>query len=145
MNIPMDKIVGLTLRQREYLEAIEQNTEGVTFISTGICPGCKTCYDDFAMEVNCSCENTQDELPYCLDCRDTTYRKPTMEEFEEQWSTGEIFDEGHFSWSGCDLCGSPLGGNFEAWHAIDENGEIVHGERACVDCVMYFANGDLPE
>ena len=70
---------------------------------------------------------------------------PTREQFEEAMDNGEIVQEPFFSWEGCDLCGSHLGGNFEPWHAVDANNEIVHGQRACVDCVVYLANGELPD
>jgi len=68
-----------------------------------------------------------------------------MEEFEEQWSSGRVFSEGSFSWAGCGICGSRLGGTVEPWHGVDSNGEIMHFDDACVDCVCYLANGDLPE
>jgi hypothetical protein len=113
----------------EYEQAIEHNMKGLTAVSTGVCPGCEECaqqydYDD----VEC-CENGFN-----------------MKLFDEAVSAGEVFDEGSFSWSGCDICGSSLGGTFEVWHAVDEeSNEIVHGEHACMDCVMYLANGTLPE
>ena len=55
------------------------------------------------------------------------------------------FAEPSFSPCGCEICGSSLGGNFEPWHGVGDNGEIVHGDQACVDCTFYLANGDLPE
>lgn len=103
-----------------YEQRIEENTRGLTAVSTGICPGCETCRAEYAPDA-------------------------TMEEFENMWSNGDCNAEPSFSWNGCDLCDSPLGGSMECWHAVDENGEIIHGDRACVDCVCYLANGDLPE
>ena len=48
-----------------------------------------------------------------------------------------------FSWSSCDSCGSNLGGSRHAAHGcIDSN---VQHFSVCVDCIMYHANGDLPE
>jgi hypothetical protein len=67
------------------------------------------------------------------------------EAFARDWSTGSVFSEAFFSWGGCDICDSRLGGDFEVWHYIDPQGKIQHGERACVDCVQYLANGTLPE
>jgi hypothetical protein len=67
-----------------------------------------------------------------------------MEEFEVAWSSGEVYSEPGFSWSPCGICGSGLGGDREPWHAINE-GEILHFDDACVDCVLYLAYGDLPE
>jgi hypothetical protein len=62
-------------------------------------------------------------------------------------------DEGHFSWSSCDICGSPLGGDRYAAHGIiaesmaDAQGEestVTHFD-VCANCVVFAANGDLPE
>jgi hypothetical protein len=49
----------------------------------------------------------------------------------------------YFSWRSCELCGSPLGGSRHPCHGFI-NGELWHGE-CCADCLLYFANGDLPE
>lgn len=62
----------------------------------------------------------------------------------EMESTRQCADEGGFSWAGCDSCGSSLGGNLSPAHYIGDAGEIVHCS-VCVDCMMYHANGDLPE
>jgi hypothetical protein len=50
----------------------------------------------------------------------------------------------YFSWSPCEICGSRLGGDRESWHALMDN-KLIHCENACVDCVVYLANGDEPE
>jgi len=65
---------------------------------------------------------------------------------EHMYQKGEIVDEGSFSHNACDICGSKLGGNrFSAHGVLDtDHKEIVHLE-VCVDCIMYMANGDLPE
>lgn len=52
-------------------------------------------------------------------------------------------DEGGFSWSSCDSCGSGLGGDRYAAHGFLENGELTHLE-ICPDCMMYHANGETP-
>jgi len=148
----------LTRKQKRFVEAIERNTQGLTAVSTGPCPGCEQCRDEYGVKVRCECqdkpENEGEPDPDCDDCDGKGVRLPTMAEFEEQWSSGKAISEGEFSHSGCDLCGSTLGGTFEPWHAclpvVDAAGqlvryEIIHGDRACVDCVMYLANGDLPE
>ena len=69
----------------------------------------------------------------------------TMDEFYDAWSSGEVCDEGSFSWHCCDICSSHLGGDRYVWHYIDSDGEIQHEDGACVDCVMYLAYGDIPE
>jgi len=104
----------------EYVEAVESNLEGLEFVSVGICPGCETCREEYAPD-------------------------STPEEFEDLWSSGEVHAEPFFSRLGCDICSSVLGGDFEPWHGVNENNEIVHGERACQDCLCYLANGDLPD
>jgi hypothetical protein len=52
-------------------------------------------------------------------------------------------DEGFFSWSSCDCCGSSLGGTRYAAHGRDKDGNLVHLD-VCSDCLMYLANGDEP-
>ena len=135
----------LTKKQQKFVDAIEQNTKGLTAVSTGICPGCEQCRDEYGKRVPCGkCAAGLIGDEDCPDCDGRGWREPTMEEFDEQCSTQEALCEGEFSWQGCDLCDSGLGGTFEPWHACDVNNEIIHGERACVTCVMYLANGDLP-
>lgn len=102
-----------------YTDSVESGLEGLTAVSTGLCPGCDECRETWGFE--------------------------TLEAFDNAVSDGEVFAEGSFSWSGCDICGSSLGGDFQPWHAIDEDGGLVHGTRACVDCIMYLANGEEPE
>ena len=52
-------------------------------------------------------------------------------------------DEGFFSWSACEVCGSTLGGNRHPVHAVDSDGNIIHFD-ACVDCYTYIATGEEP-
>jgi Fe-S-cluster-containing dehydrogenase component len=54
------------------------------------------------------------------------------------------YDEPAFSWQGCDICGSSLGGDMEPYHYLDDDGEIQHGDNACTDCIMFLAYGDTP-
>lgn len=57
-------------------------------------------------------------------------------------------DEGGFSWQSCDGCGSTLGGQRYAAHALMTH---INGREAwiclsvCADCLCYIANGDEPE
>jgi len=104
----------------EYTDSVERHLKGLRGVSTGVCPGCETCRDTYAPDA-------------------------TMEEFDELWSSGEVFDEGGFSASGCQICGSYLGGDRYCWHWIDEENEIWHEDNACVDCVMFLANGAEPD
>jgi len=55
-------------------------------------------------------------------------------------------DETYFSWGRCCCCDSRLGGDRNDCHGIDrETGELCHIGGACVDCVCFLANGDIPE
>lgn len=58
----------------------------------------------------------------------------------------ESCDEGGFSWSRCDTCGSAFGGDRYPAHAFVENDPgkgLIHYD-VCVDCLMFIANGDEP-
>jgi hypothetical protein len=142
----------LTRKQQEFINVIEANVKGLTAVSVGVCPGCEQCRSEYGTKVTCRfCKGTgyTRVRPWgvvdCPCCDGEGKRLPTMEEFEQQWGNGAVYSEPSFSWSGCDLCGSDLGGDFEPWHAIDAGGEIIHGNHACQDCICYLANGDLPK
>ncbi len=102
----------------DFTEAVNRGCEGLEFISPGVCPGCSNC---------------QEELGYCCE-----------HSFKAAYEAGEIEEEGSFSWSACECCGSPLGGDRHVAHGVDADGEIVHFS-VCVDCMLYLANGDEPE
>ena len=109
-----------------YTDAVESGLKGLEAVSTGPCPGCEQCADDHGYD--------------------------NLGAFEAAWEAGDIEAEGSFSWSPCGICGSHLGGDREPWHAIagepgdDLKGrEILHFSDACIDCVVYLANGDEPE
>ena len=53
-------------------------------------------------------------------------------------------EESHFSWSACDSCGSRLGGDRLAAHAVDKESNVYHYD-ICPDCAMFHANGELPD
>ena len=105
-------------------------------------PDCEHCdghgYDD---------ENPpHDNCPHC----DGTGEAPleTMSDEELQ-----AWDEGSFSWSECDSCGSTFGGDRFKAHAIHNEAfgpnakqpDNVHHIEICVDCLIFHANGDEPE
>jgi len=83
------------------------------FISTGLCPGCLICMDNYGYD--------------------------SIEEFNNQVDSGEIFDEGAFSWSPCDLCQTSLGGNSYISHGIDIDNNLNHF-TVCSDC-LFLLNG----
>jgi len=62
-------------------------------------------------------------------------------DFEEEES---VTTEPYFSWSSCDTCNSTLGGNREDAHGYLNNDTLIH-LSICTDCVVYLANGELPE
>src|SRR5215475_6853029 len=103
-----------------YTEAVARGLRGLDAVSTGLCPGCDECADAYGYE--------------------------SQTDFDADYEAGKVYDEGHFSWSACGICGSGLGGTREHWHALDEETDrLYHFDDACVDCVVYLANGDEPE
>lgn len=85
--------------------------------------------------------------PGCRECR--LSREATEEE-------RQLADEGSFSWSPCESCGSHLGGDRYPAHGIGEvrrdargrflpcSGHLFHLE-VCADCLAYLANGEEPQ
>jgi hypothetical protein len=104
----------------DYTDAVEAGLKGIDAPSVGVCPGCEQCRDDLAPDMS-------------------------MEEFEEAWQSGDICDEASFSYSGCGICGTRLGGDRYVWHWLDDNNNIIHEDDCCVDCALFMANGDEPE
>lgn len=102
-----------------YTQAVAHNLEGLSFVSTGPCPGCDECRE--------------------------LYGYDSQAEFDAACECGDIAVEPHFSWHWCDICGSTLGGDREEWHGVDSDGATIHFNNACTDCVCYLANGDVPE
>jgi hypothetical protein len=78
--------------------------------------------------------------------------KYDLSHHKEHSATGYDFcdtstDLGFSHW-GCECCGSWLGGDRHslAYVGKDDNGDIdIIQVSACVDCLMYCANGDEPE
>jgi hypothetical protein len=103
-----------------YTDAVERGLESMEAVSFGlICSGdCPACNDAGFAE-----PYTEDGTPY-----------------------GEyVGDEGSFSWAPCGICDSSLGGGRYVWHWLDVNGELMHEDDGCVDCLFYISNGDEPE
>jgi len=83
--------------------------------------------------------------PGCPECLHTD----TPEEPGDEWH--DLANEGSFSWSSCDACGSTFGGDRYPAHGYIANRQtddpmdgLCHF-NICVDCLMYLANGDEPE
>jgi len=105
---------------KEYEIMMGHKTAGMVALSTGICAGCEVCQCDL-------------EMP------------GTVEDFEEDISTQEVLEEPWFSYESCDICNTNLGGDRVSGHYMDKNGDIVHLDNVCVDCMCYIANGDVAE
>ena len=145
----------------EYTDRVERNLEGLEAVSTGVCPGCEECARNLGYEVaECDSEYCSDDChvevgpfpnshsnlnPQTHHPSEAHAQAAMMERFAEDWSSGKVFSEGSFSQAGCGICGSSLGGTLYPWHALDSDGELLHFDDACVDCVVYLANGDEPE
>ena len=97
---------------------------------------------EYELAVDSNMEGLTSESPgLCSGCPECLeVYNCTAEEIEN----GQACDDGGFSWHSCDGCGSGLGGDRHPAHALDGNNELVHLE-VCTDCVLFWANGDLPE
>ncbi len=130
-----------------YTQAVKHNLEGLTAVSTGLCPGCDTCRGQYPEDFE---PQEGDDGLWVVGCiEDKTFKTEALADaaskgaFEEAWESQAVLSEPSFA-RGCDICGSRLAGDMDAWHAI-LNGEIHHWERACIDCVVFLANGDEPK
>lgn len=99
-----------------YLADYLHYTAGIEHISTGIYSKC------------CDCQNAYDL---------------EEAELEAACQADEVVDEGGFSWSQCDACGSHLGGNRYAAHGFTDAKTVIHLD-VCEDCLIFIANGDEP-
>ncbi len=84
----------------------------------------------------------------CQECRDA-YGIPDYA--DDDMAQERMLDEGSFSWSQCDSCGSTLGGDRYDAHgiAVSSTGFVADYEplhlSICSDCLFFHANGDEPE
>ena len=100
----------------DFTESVERNTRDIQHLSAGISWKCEDCQAQFDL--------SEDEI-------------------KALFETGDLCDEGSFSWYPCDCCGSNLGGNRYSAHGF-LNGHLIHLD-ICEDCMNYLANGDEPE
>ena len=73
-----------------------------------------------------------------------------IHEYNSMWRQAyEQAYEPSFSNRTCDSCGTYLAGDRHPAHGFLEGAPVVGGEIVhldiCTDCVMFHANGDLPE
>jgi len=132
-----------------YLERIEHNLHGLSAVSTGLCPDCDDCRSAFG---DFDVHDTEDAEMFAFR-HSEGLSFPTEElaeeaarvAFAEAVEFQDVLAEGSFQRGPCDICDSRLGGNYFPWHAVTSDDKILHGESACMDCVVYLANGDVPE
>ena len=106
---------------RRWVVDFNSRTEGLHYLSVGLC-----------------CE--------CGECRSTTGL--SRKQLKQGAESGSVSDEGGFSRSSCDTCGSCLGGQRYAGHAyitLDDGRDVLTHLDVCTDCLQYIANGELPE
>lgn len=116
------------------------NGRGVIFCICAVCPGCLT-FDG--------------HTPHCPDVeaerkereRAWIERVTTSLAFHDLRSCTPVDDsEGSFSWYRCSLCRCDLGGNRTRCNGCSQStGEVVDVDSVCDDCILYLANGDLPD
>ena len=112
----------------KYTKAVEHYCEGLKDVNPGSVACCPICLDEFGIEVEDGFI-VKDNVPY----------------FDQDAAQDIMYqEETSFSRQQCDTCGSQLGGDRSNGHGFDNNDEVVHLSM-CVDCVMFFANGDEPE
>ena len=132
----------------KYTSAVENGLRGLEAVSTGLCPGCEQCRESFEYvpDDGDGYWKVAAEPDAGVWLNEASCQKASERLFEAAWSDGRVESEPGFSGSPCGICGTALGGNREVWHWIDpESGTIQHEYDACVDCVVYLANGDEPE
>lgn len=105
-------------KESPFVRAFIRGTESLRYFSTGICSKCPEC-------------QAASGLP--------------PRQFFSAYEAGRIDEEGAFSWSDCDICGSGLGGDRYSGHYCDDDGKVQHLSDICCDCVVFAANGDEPE
>jgi hypothetical protein len=158
-------------KKPSFVERVERHTGGFTSVSSGLCGCCSECQRYLNMKVEVDDVEIRPDGMYllgeCILSRETLMAEikedavcnedylfelryiDIPEElqtklFNEKISDQRYLDEGSFSWQGCDTCGNPLGNTLHCGHGLDKDLNITH-VNMCTDCVMFFANGDLPE
>lgn len=92
-------------------------TNDLKFVSSGLCPNCQTCADNWGYE--------------------------NIDKFNIDIEKGNIFDEGSFSWNPCEDCNTNLGGDSYYAHGIHKD-ELIHF-TICHDCLMEFNGYEISD
>lgn len=108
----------------KFTDAINRELDGL-HIATGSAASCPECCDTFGLDCGGDTEANQNAMY-------------------------EAGDEGGFSWSQCDSCGTTLGGDRHTAHGWDSSGKVPAADclfhlSICTDCLLFHANGDEPE
>jgi hypothetical protein len=144
-NAPLNIKKGITMTN--FTNAIQHNWADYV-----IAPGASRmdcCVDHTPDCTACDGDGYDEHNTDCYDCKGTG-NVPVEDISDEEL---QIWDEGSFSWSECDSCGSTLGGSRYPAHAINKEAfgpdakrpDDVHHIDICTDCLMFHANGDTPD
>ena len=124
-----------TQKPSRYVAAFEAQTKGLEALSVGAWP----------LDPCVACAGTGlADGDSCYDC-DGTGKGCECQQCPAGGDEDGARDEGSFSWSSCDTCGSSLGGDRFAGHALVGPGKNIVHLDVCCDCLMFIANGDEPE
>lgn len=140
----------MTKFQRKWLAGFRRNTRGIKALSVGFypqdpCPGCKG-----SGTVRCATGfgNDMEREEQCDDCHGTGKHNDCPHCPDDY--NPDVGDEGSFSRAQCDTCGETLAGDRHAAHGLvsakprGRRTILAHFE-VCTDCLLFLANGDIPE
>jgi hypothetical protein len=152
------RTVTLSKGQRRWLARYRAGLKGIKAFSVGTWPhdACQAC-NGTALDLSdaLTVGGAASVMAFVLDtdtdtCSDCNGKGTSCECSSCSDFDPETGDEGSFSWSSCDACGSSLGGTRHAAHGLispkkfHKRTEVIHLD-VCTDCLFYTANGDLPE
>lgn len=138
----------------EFERNVERLTAGLSFLSTGACPGCEDCGLPSKWILTGLPEGAAPLMPF-YDSEDEALEEVEAlcavfpgaeigaEEKEPSQREIDLASEPGFSWSECDTCGSALGGDRHPAHARLSSGQLIH-LSVCEDCLFYLNYGTLP-
>jgi len=120
----------ISAKNQAYINQVAESTKDMEFLSFSLCPGCRECANDYSIPLGT---------------------------LTKRINNNTIFDEGEFTWSGCQICKNGLGCTVFAGHARVKRqvlrrgkpinrfvSDLVHFE-ACPDCICYLDHGALPD
>ncbi len=84
-------------------------------------------------------------LAMCPECQNNLGQSGY--ELQESIDRDNVVNEGSFSWTPCDICGSTFGGDRYVAHGIVKDYEdtrVIEHYDICGDCLLYLDAGDVP-